>query len=184
MVLRCATHPPQIHKIVKFADNLLSYYSGLASKPIHLAGVHRASHRRRWPWPRLPESARATVYCCGPKTAPTALAASYEWDNYVDHVTIRSWHRASAARIPKRGGLTVFEPEVVVWSYEGGAEPTLRALLNLVSPQHPDAPAVAYPAPRSLQLYRHEQRPMTIRLPPAHQARARATRLTGLWRAQ
>jgi len=40
------------------------------------------------------------------------------------------------------------------------------------------------PAPRSSQLPRHEQRPMTIRLPSANQARTRAARLTGLWHAQ
>jgi hypothetical protein len=117
-----------------------------------------------------------TVYCCGPRTAPTALAASYEWPNCIDHLTIRSWDQAAAARIPKLGEVDVFAPEVVVWSYEGGAEPTLRALLNLVHPQHPQAPATLYPAPRSLRLPRYEQRPMTIRLPPASRARARAAR--------
>jgi hypothetical protein len=125
-----------------------------------------------------------TVYCCGPWTAPTALAASYEWPNCVDHLTIRSWDQAAAARIPKLGEVNVFEPEVVVWSYEGCAEPTMRAVLSLVHPQHPEAPAAPYPAPRSVQLPRHEQRPMRIRMPSANQARTRAARLTGLWRAQ
>ena len=125
-----------------------------------------------------------TVYCCGPRIAPAALAASYEWPNCVDHLTIRSWDRAVAARIPRLGTVNVFEPELVVWSYEGCAEPTMRALLNLVHPEHPVAPAAPYPAPRSLQLPRHEQRPMTIRLPSANQARTRAARLTGLSRGQ
>ena len=117
-----------------------------------------------------------TVYCCGPRTAPTALAASYEWPDFIDHLAIRSWDQAAAARIPKLGEINVFEPDVVVWSYEGGAEPTLRALLNLVHPQHRQAPATPYPAPRSLRLPRHEQRPMTIRLPLAGHGRGRAAR--------
>ncbi|HEX8934934.1 MAG TPA: hypothetical protein VF788_12240 [Pseudonocardiaceae bacterium] len=117
-----------------------------------------------------------TVYCCGPQTAPTALAASYEWPDCIDHLTIRSWDRAAAARIPKLGEVNVFEPDVVIWSYEGGAEPTLRALLNLVHPRHRQAPATPYPAPRALRLPRYEQRPMTIRLPPAAHARGRAAR--------
>ena len=88
-----------------------------------------------------------TVYCCGPGTAPTALAASYEWPNCVDHLTIRSWDQAAAARMPKLGEINVFEPRVVVWSYEGCAEPTMRALLSLVHPTHPEAPAAPTPRP-------------------------------------
>ncbi|PZS22582.1 MAG: hypothetical protein DLM61_25700 [Pseudonocardiales bacterium] len=30
-----------------------------------------------------------TVYCCGSRTAPTALAASYDWDHCIDQITIR-----------------------------------------------------------------------------------------------
>jgi hypothetical protein len=123
-----------------------------------------------------------TVYCCGPLTAPTALAASYEWEDYVDHITIRRWDQVTAARFPKleqatRGRVDVLAPEVVVWAYEGPAECTLRVLLNLVHPQHPDAPTGVFPAPRALQVPRHEQRPMTIRLPPASRAGVRAARL-------
>src|SRR5207248_8027328 len=62
-----------------------------------------------------------TVYCCGPRIGPTALAASYEWPNCVDHLTIRSWDRAVAARIPRLGTGNVFEPELVVWFIEGCA---------------------------------------------------------------
>lgn len=124
-----------------------------------------------------------TVYCCGPLAAPTALAASYAWEDYVDHITIRCWDRVTAARLPKLGRVDVFAPEVVVWAYEGPAECTLRALLTLVHPQHPDAPTEVYPAPHSLQVPRHEQRPMTIRLPSASRAGVRAARLAGLWRS-
>jgi len=128
-----------------------------------------------------------TVYCCGPLALPTALAASYEWEDCVDHITIRRWDQVTAARLPKLGRaklgrVDVFAPEVVVWSYEGPAECTLRALLTLVHPQHPDAPTGAYPAPHSLQVPRHEQRPMTIRLPSASRAGVRAARLATLWR--
>ncbi|MGH3936408.1 MAG: hypothetical protein ACRDS1_15760 [Pseudonocardiaceae bacterium] len=121
-----------------------------------------------------------TVYCCGPRAAPTALAASYDWQDYVDHITIRRWDQVTAARMPKLGRVDVFAPEVVVWAYEGPAECTLRALLTLVHPQHPDAPTGVYPAPRSLLVPRHEQRPMSIRLPSASRTGARAARLAGL----
>lgn len=118
------------------------------------------------------------VYRCGPQTAPTALAASYEWDHYVDLVTIRRFDRITAARVPKREHVDVFAPDTVVWAYEGPAEHTLRALLTLVHPRHPDAPTGEYPAPCSLHVPRHEQRPTTIRLPSAGRSGVRAARLS------
>lgn len=35
-----------------------------------------------------------TLYCCGPKTTPNALAASYEWNHYIDLLTIRDFDRS------------------------------------------------------------------------------------------
>ncbi len=119
-----------------------------------------------------------TLYCCGPKAAPTALVAAYHWPHYIDLLTIRDFTRITAARVPKRGDVDVFAPEVVVWAYEGAPQWTLRALLNLVHPQRPDAPHGEYPAPPSLHIRRAEQRPMTIRLPLPDRTEARARRLT------
>ncbi|MGH3932184.1 MAG: hypothetical protein ACRDTF_19655 [Pseudonocardiaceae bacterium] len=92
------------------------------------------------------------LYCCGPKTGPNALIASYEWKNCVDLVTIHSFDRITTARVPKRGKVDVFAPEAVVWAYEGPPQWALRALLNLVHPRHPDAPTLEYPAPPSLRI--------------------------------
>ncbi|HEU0087538.1 MAG TPA: hypothetical protein VFQ77_07790 [Pseudonocardiaceae bacterium] len=118
-----------------------------------------------------------TMYCCGPKAGPTALLAAYEWPHCVDLVTVRDFDRIIAARAPNRGELDVFAPEVVVWAYEGPPQATLRALLDLVHPLHPDAPHGEYPAPRNLHIPRAEQRPTTIRLPSPGHAGARARRL-------
>ncbi len=118
------------------------------------------------------------VYCCGPKTAPNALVACFEWDGYVDLVTIRDFDRVITARVPKRGTVDIFDPEVVVWAYEGPPQQALRALLDLVHPSHPDAPIADYPAPARLHVPRTRQRPMTIRLPEPGRTRARAERLT------
>ncbi|HET9254072.1 MAG TPA: hypothetical protein VFO16_02575 [Pseudonocardiaceae bacterium] len=117
------------------------------------------------------------LYSCGDRTAPHALAVSYDWQHYLDMVTIRDFDRITTARIPKRDALELFAPEVVVWAYEGPPEYALRALLNLVHPTHPDAPAAEYPAPPSLRIPRAKQRPMTIRLPSPERANARAARL-------
>ena len=118
-----------------------------------------------------------TLYCCGPKSAPNALVACYEWRHYVDLLTIQNFDRVITARVPKRGTVDIFTPEVVVWAYEGPPRQTLRALLNLVHPGHPDAPTAGYPAPASLRIPRVQQRPLTIRPPSPAQAGVRAARL-------
>ncbi len=121
------------------------------------------------------------LYCCGPMAAPCALVASYEWEHCVDLVTIRCFDHVTTARVPVPldGPVDVFAPEAVVWAYEGPPRWALRALLDLVPPQHPRAPTSAYPAPPSLQIPRTEQRPMTIRFPLPGQAGMRAARLAG-----
>jgi hypothetical protein len=65
----------------------------------------------------------------------------------------------------------------VVWVYEGPPQQALRALLDLVHPEHPDAPIAEYSAPASLHVPRAQQRPMTIRPPSPSQAVVRADRL-------
>lgn len=129
-----------------------------------------------------------TLYCCGPKAAPNALVACYEWNQYVDLLSIRDFDRVIMARVPKHGRLDIFAPEVVVWSYEGPPQPALRTLLDLMHPDHPDAPTAAYPplirrlsgacpAPASLHVPRDQQLPMTMRPPSPSQAGVRAARL-------
>jgi hypothetical protein len=118
-----------------------------------------------------------TLYCCGPKLAPNALVAAYEWAQYVDLLTIRDFSRVTTARVPKRGAVNIFAPEAVVWAYEGAPQQALRALLDLVHPAHPDAPIAEFPAPAGLHVPRSQQRPMTIRPPSLGHARVRADRL-------
>ncbi|MGQ0719318.1 MAG: hypothetical protein ACT4NP_18790 [Pseudonocardiales bacterium] len=118
------------------------------------------------------------LHCCGDRTAPNALVASYEWDHCVDLVTIRDFDRVTVARVPKQGKVDIFAPEVVVWAYEGPPQRALRALLDLVHPAHPDAATAQYPAPPGLRIPRVQQRPMTIRPPSPGRVRVRASRLT------
>ena len=118
-----------------------------------------------------------TLHCCGPKTAPHALVARYEWERHVDLLTIRDFDRVITARVPKRDGMDIFAPEVVVWAYEGPPQQALRALLELVHPAHADAPIGEYPAPAGLHVPRAQQRPMTIQPPSPLRAKVRAARL-------
>ena len=124
-----------------------------------------------------------TVYCCGPKAMPHALVAAYEWPQCIDLVTIHDFDRITAASAPKHATIDIFAPEVVMWAYEGPPQWTLRVLLNLVHPLHPDAPHGEYPAPLCLQIPRATQRPMTIRLPSPSHVGARARRLAAAMRA-
>jgi hypothetical protein len=118
------------------------------------------------------------LYCCGPKTAPTALVACYEWEWYVDLLTIRDFDRVITARVPTQGRrVDIFDPEVVVWAYEAPPQRAVRALLDLVHPAHPAAPTLDYPAPARLRVPRAQQRPMTIQLSAPGRARTRAARL-------
>jgi hypothetical protein len=121
------------------------------------------------------------LYCCGPRAAPFALVAAYQWEDYVDLVTIRCFDRVTTARVPapQHGRIDVFTPELVVWAHEGPPQWALRALLDLIHPQHPHAPARGHPAPSSLCVPRAEQRPLTIQLPPPGRAGRRAARLVG-----
>jgi len=120
-----------------------------------------------------------TLHCCGPRAAPFALIASYRWEGYVDLVTIRCLDWITTARVyaPQRRRIDVFAPEAVVWAYAGPPQWALPALLELVHPQHCNAPTSAYPAPISLHIPRAEQRPMAIRFPPPDRAAIRAARL-------
>jgi hypothetical protein len=88
-----------------------------------------------------------TLHCCGPKTVPNALVGSYEWAHYVDVLTIQNFDQVITARLPKRGDrIDIFAPEVVVWAYEGPPQQAIRALFDLVHPEHLDAPTTDYPS--------------------------------------
>lgn len=119
-----------------------------------------------------------TLHRCGPKDAPRALVACYQWQHYVDLLTIGDFARVVTARIPTQGQpVDIFAPHVVVWAYEGSAQHAIPALLDLVHPDHPNAPTTRYPAPAGLRVPRTQQRPMTIQLPLPGRARVRADRL-------
>ena len=119
-----------------------------------------------------------TLYRCGPKDAPQALVACYEWAHYVDLLTIGDFERVVTARVPTAGWpVDIFDPQFVVWAYEGPPQYAVRALLELIHPDHPDAPTTGYPAPAGLRVPRAQQRPMSIQLPLPGRAGVRAQRL-------
>jgi hypothetical protein len=118
-----------------------------------------------------------SLYLCGGRTQPTVIVGVYEWEDYVDIVNIRGENRVTAARVPRSENLDIFAPETIVWLYQGNVDLTLKAMLTLVHPDHPDAPHTTHAPPNDLHVPRVEQRPLTIRRADPHQAAARAVRL-------
>jgi hypothetical protein len=123
-----------------------------------------------WPYTRETDEAFAaigragfTLYCCGDRRAPHVLVAAYDWGHHIDVLNIRGADRVTAARLPKCDGLDIFAPSQAVWHYLGALEPAVAAMLRLPAPHHPDASTTTYPAPATLFVPRHEQRPMTIK---------------------
>ena len=96
-----------------------------------------------------------TLYCCGPKTAPNALVAVYEWSQYVDLLTIRDFARVTTARVPKQAGWTSSPPRS--WSGPTKAPRSRRygPCLNWCTQRTPTPPprtirhprACTFPAP-------------------------------------
>jgi hypothetical protein len=121
-----------------------------------------------------------SLYFCGGRTQPTVIVGAYEWEDYIDIVNIRGENRVTAARVPRRGKVDLFNPEAIVWLYQGNIDPTIRAMMKLVHPDHPDAPVAAHPPPDDLHVPRAEQRPLTIRPADLSRAAVRAVRLAAL----
>ncbi len=125
----------------------------------------------RWPYSQGVYEAFAamrragfTAYCCGNRHAPHVLVAVYSWEEgYVDVVNIRGVDRVTTARLPAYDGLDIFAPTRAVWHYLGTLEPAVSAMLQLPPPGHPGAPTTIYPAPLTLFVSSHEQRPMHIK---------------------
>lgn len=81
---------------------------------------------------------------------PEVLAGVFQHSDCADVVVFNSDGYAHAYRLPTDADTDVFEPRRVYWRY--GARPvwTLRAVLTLLAPGHPDAPNTLTPAPSNL----------------------------------
>lgn len=70
-----------------------------------------------------------------------ALAAVLEFGTCADVVILIDEGHACAYRTPTAAGIDPLSPTKVLWSYTACPVWTLRALLTLPPPGHPDAPA-------------------------------------------
>lgn len=118
-----------------------------------------------------------TVYLCGGRQQPEAIVATYTWENHVDMVVIKDRDDVAAARARQSEDWDVFSPSTVIWSYHGHARWTLRAILDLRHPEHPDAPDDEHPAPAGLFVPEEFLRTVSVRTPRPGLVARRAMRL-------
>ncbi|MBM7769910.1 hypothetical protein JOD54_000114 [Actinokineospora baliensis] len=118
-----------------------------------------------------------TVHLCGGADRPEAIVATYAWETHVDYVVIKDAHDVTAARSRLVPDWDVFTAESVVWSYQGHARWALRAVLDLLPPEHPNAPHEDYPAPAGLRVEPEFLGAVSIRTPRPGLVARRAMRL-------
>jgi hypothetical protein len=107
-----------------------------------------------------------TAHFYGGRKTPRLIAFTFEWrgSSCADVVLLRGEDVAAAYRTPADGRTDVLRPDLVCWSYEGSAIWTMRAVLSLYPPAHPEAPFRLYPTPDSCRMPdATKTRPLTIR---------------------
>jgi hypothetical protein len=78
---------------------------------------------------------------------PAVVAGVYQWPGSADVFVLVDQKQAHAYRVPTGRESDVFDPDSVLWWYGGCPVWTLRALLALPEPCHPEAPGPLAPAP-------------------------------------
>jgi len=86
----------------------------------------------------------------GDRHGPEGLAAVRDLGGCVDVMILFDEDRACAYRAPRAPGVDPFAPSQVYWSYASSSVWTLRALLTLAAPGHPEAPTELTAAPTGL----------------------------------
>ncbi|HET9141104.1 hypothetical protein [Actinophytocola sp.] len=94
---------------------------------------------------------------------PATVAAVLNWGGTADVVVLFDQDRAAAWRCPTGPGVDVFAPVQVYWSYAACPVWTLRALLTLAPPGHPDAPNGLTATPPGMGLSTEGRVPARIR---------------------
>ena len=93
---------------------------------------------------------------------PLVLAAVHDWGEQADVLIVWDENTACAYRTPSGTGVDVFAPREVCWFYTAGPVWTLRNLLELPQPTHPDAPRALTEPPAGYALPEADRRPVTI----------------------
>jgi hypothetical protein len=94
---------------------------------------------------------------------PEIVAFVSSYGGVADVLIIFDEQRASAHRVPTGPGIDVFAPPRVSWWYASSPVWTVRALLTLAPPDHPDAPAMLADTPPGYGLPAAGRLPVRIR---------------------
>ncbi|MGI8313348.1 hypothetical protein [Saccharopolyspora hattusasensis] len=81
-----------------------------------------------------------TLIRWGPEDSPQLWAAMFKWLDCADVFILRSEAKANAYRVPTPDGDGIFNPGRVFYQYHASPLWTLRAILALPEPRHPEAP--------------------------------------------
>ncbi|HEU5472265.1 MAG TPA: hypothetical protein VFV67_16545 [Actinophytocola sp.] len=97
------------------------------------------------------------------RNGPATVAGVLDWGGCADVVILHDETHAVAYRMPTEPGTDVLAPTAVFWSYASCPVWTLRALLTLAPPGHPDAPVTLTAAPPGLGLASDHRLPVRVR---------------------
>jgi len=95
---------------------------------------------------------------------PDVLAAVHDWGEAADVVILADEYNACAYRTPRGHSVDVFEPEAVYWWFTASPKWTIRALLELPQPAHPNAPRELIHAPSVYTLPKESRTPVRVRM--------------------
>lgn len=95
---------------------------------------------------------------------PDVLGFVHAWGaGTVDVVILFDERLACAYRTVTGPDVDVFAPDLVSWWYSSSPVWTLRAMISLPQPGHPDAPSLVMTPPRGYALPKEGRRPVRVR---------------------
>jgi hypothetical protein len=99
---------------------------------------------------------------------PEIVAFVHSYGGLADVLILLDERYACAHRVPTGLGIDMFAPRRVLWWYGHTPMWTVRALLTLGPPGHPDAPAVLIDTPAGYGLPAERRLPVRIRARGGH----------------
>jgi hypothetical protein len=99
------------------------------------------------------------------RNGPNVLAFVHDWgEGAADVVILFDERVACAYRTATKPGVDVFAPELVSWWYSASPVWTLRAMISLPQPGHPDEPNQLLAPPRGYALPKAGRMPVRMRM--------------------
>lgn len=99
----------------------------------------------------------------GDRHGPELFAAVRDFGGCADVVILVDEDHACAYRTPTGPDIDPFNPSQIYWSYAASPIWTLRALLTLAPPGHPDAPSGITDVPSGLGIPATDRLPVRVR---------------------